>query len=112
MINGIENLAERICELAGRVVERTESVAFMFGEVIESAPLTVKVEQRLILPEEILILTDPVIDYVEEIEGGEGEVTYKVVHKLACGDRVLLAKILGGEAYVILSRCYQTEAGK
>lgn len=111
-MSGIDNLAASICDLIDRVMEGAEEVAFMFGVVIDTAPLTVQVEQRLILPEELLILTDAVIADVEQVENPEDKsaVIYRVFHNLSNGDRVLLAKIQGGEAYVILSRCYQVVA--
>lgn len=112
-MSSMEGLAERIAALAARVVESADSVDFMFGEVLTSEPLVVQVEQNLLLPAEVLVLTDPVIAAVEVREDVEGdEVVYRVVSKLCRGDRVLLAKVKGGEAYVVLSRCYQVVGGK
>lgn len=111
-MSGMDNLAAGLCELAERALERADGVAFMFGEVTRAAPLTINVEQRLLLPADILILTDAVIASVEPVMDEQGRFAgyYDVAHNLSPGDRVLLAKIQGGEAYVILSRAYQTEA--
>jgi hypothetical protein len=105
-------LAETVVQLAGRALESAEGVSFMFGEVVKLKPLQILVEQRLLLPEDVLILTDPVIATAvlcKDEEGNDIPTLYAVTHKLAVKDRVLLAKVQGGKAYVILSKIYPTE---
>lgn len=110
-MSAMDYLAERIAELAERTQERAESVDFMFGAVQTEKPLSVQVEQRLVLPEEMLHLTAAVVDLVAE-EDDEGNVIYVPKHNLVVGERVLLARVRGGEAYVVLNRCYAMEVSE
>jgi hypothetical protein len=111
-VKSCAGLAETVVRLAGRAVENAEGVNFMFGEVASAYPLQILVEQRLLLPEDVLILTDPVISEAVLCRGADGKEIpnlYVVKHKLARADRVLLAKVQGGQAYVVLSKIYPTE---
>ncbi len=107
-------LAEVIVELARRAGETEVPVGFAFGQVTGVEPLEVRLEQRLTLPEDMLILTDNVIGSARLVEqpdeGAEDEAPiYIVEHNLHKHDRVLLARVQGGQAYVILSRYYAVE---
>jgi hypothetical protein len=111
-VKSCAGLAETVVRLAGRAVENADGVSFMFGEVVSAYPLQILVEQRLLLPEDVLILTDPVIAAAvlcTDADGKEIPNLYVVRHKLASADRVLLAKVQGGQAYVVLSKIYPTE---
>ena len=113
-MQGVCGLAETMWQLVQRAGEQTEAVSFMFGEVVSCQPLLVQVEQRLLLPQSVLVLTDAVIAKAvlrdaENWQPGDEKV-YDVVHNLAEGDRVLLAKMQGGQQFVILSKCYAVEA--
>ena len=50
-------LAEAIAGLAKRAADSETAVNFAFGKVVQEYPLQVMLEQRLLLPEEQLILT-------------------------------------------------------
>lgn len=108
-MNGALRLAERLGELAARVQEKNEAADIMLGVVVATAPLTVQVEQRLELPEEMLILSAAVTELVPVEDPETGEVYYVPRHTLQQGESVLLAKMSGGAAYVVLERCYATE---
>lgn len=54
-------LAEAIAGLAKRAADSETAVNFAFGKVVQEYPLQVMLEQRLLLPEEQLILTENVI---------------------------------------------------
>lgn len=110
-------LAEVIVELARRVGEAEVPVGFAFGQVTSEEPLEVRLEQRLTLPEDMLILTDNVIGSARLVEqpdeeAEDDEPVYIVEHDLHKHDRVLLARVQGGQAYVILSRYYAVEKEK
>lgn len=107
-------LAESIAEVARRAVEGAEGMTFAFGEVVGTAPLAIMLEQRLVLPADVLVLTDAVIANVVRLEGEEypeyeGRKVYKVLHGLTMGDHVLLARAAGGQMWIVLSKYYATE---
>ena len=105
-------LAETIAGLAKRAADSEAAVNFAFGKVVQEYPLQVMLEQRLLLPEEQLILTENVIGAAVLRTDKEiyiREKIYDVFHNLEAGDRVLLANVRGGQAWVILSKYYATE---
>ena len=106
-------LADTLVSLARRAADSQPEVNFCFGQVVSESPLQILVEQRLLVPEDELILTEPLIAAVEPVFDTEGNViknVYQVFHNLSLEDRVLLARVQGGQAYVIISRYYPTEA--
>ena len=105
-------LAEAIAGLAKRAADSEKAVNFAFGKVVQEYPLQVMLEQRLLLPEEQLILTENVIGAAVLRTDKEiyiREKIYDVFHNLEVGERVLLANVRGGQAWVILSKYYATE---
>lgn len=113
-MNGAAVLAESIAQVAKRAVEGSDGSGFTFGEVTGVAPLEIMLEQRLLLPADVLVLTDAVIASVMRLEGEgyeeyEGRKVYAVTHNMTLGDKVLLAKAAGGQMWVILSKYYATE---
>ena len=105
-------LADAMVNLAKRVTDSQPAVSFAFGRVVNESPLQIMVEQRLLVPEEELILTESVIGYLERRQDDERylkDKIYRVYHNLEVNDRVLLAAVQGGQAYVIISRYYATE---
>lgn len=113
-MSGAAALAGSIAEVARRAAESAEGLSFAFGEVVSSTPLEIMLEQRLLLPYEVLVLTDAVIAEAVRLEGEdypeyEGRKVYAVYHNLTPGDKVLLAKAAGGQMWIVLSRYYATE---
>lgn len=108
-MNGMSGLTEKLAALAARVQESMESVDFMFGTVVSINSLAVSVEQNLLLPAAVLILSGAVVELVEYEDEESGEIYYVPEHNLQVGEKVLLAKVKGGEAYVVLNRCYAME---
>ena len=91
----------------------------MLGTVESENPLTVRIEQKLLLGRNQLILTRTVSDYELEIETGiqtgsagdpshahaiEGKKTVKILNGLKTGESVLLIRMQGGQKYIILDR--------
>ncbi|HIU10188.1 MAG TPA: DUF2577 family protein [Candidatus Avidehalobacter gallistercoris] len=111
-MSAFNGLAEVLLKLSERMSEAADGVSFAFGQVVRGEGLTVQLESRLLLPSDVLVLTDPVIESVEPIldENDRPTGVYNVLDNLSIGDRVLLAKIQGGQYYVILSKCYAVES--
>lgn len=81
-------------------VEAGKPVAVVFGTVIRTAPLLVNVEQRLQLPEELLIIPESLTEYKLVIAGEE----YVIRKGLKAGDQVLMMRMQGGQRYALLDR--------
>lgn len=107
-------------------VESKKPVKFLYGEVLNAAPLTIRVDQKLILEGDQLILTDNVKDYdvgitvdhaTESTSGGsgydsfsshshaiKGRKTIRVHNSLKKGERVMLLRQEGGQQFIVLNR--------
>lgn len=81
----VNELVETIKRAAIDAVEATKPVRIYFGEVMDTDPLKINVEQKMILGENQLILTRTVFD--------EG---------LAAGSRVILIRIQGGQKFIVM----------
>lgn len=119
MINAIKRAATE-------AVNAGKPFALTLGQVTKTAPLTIQVDQKLILGPSQLLLTNAVRDYsvdmtvdhlTEDRSGGSGDAafsshnheykgrkTFRVHLGLAVGDRVLLLRIQGGQQYIVLDR--------
>lgn len=112
--------------------ETTKPVAIMFGQVISSNPLKIKIDQKLTLTESFLILTKSVIDYSVNMTVNHstesythshgymddsssrttdsnthshdyiGTKKYTIHNKLQVDDNVLLLRIQGGKKFIVL----------
>ena len=128
----MDNLLELIKQAGLGAVEEKKPVGFLVGNVKSISPLEIEVEQKLLLTEEILILTKSVMDYKTEITFDDFSVKQTAVrysmdnddpsddyrvsfkggakHKitvyngLKVGDCVLLMKVQGGQKFVVLER--------
>lgn len=101
---------------------------YCIGVVESTGPLSIRIEQREIITEEFLVLTDLVRDYnvditvnhvTENRAGGSGDPAFEshnhdykgrkkiIVHNgLNVGESVLLVRQAGGQEYIVLSRIY------
>ena len=84
-MSDVNELVETIKRAAIDAVEATKPVRIYFGEVMDTDPLKINVEQKMILGENQLILTRAVFD--------EG---------LAAGSRVILIRIQGGQKFIVM----------
>ena len=121
------DLIQLLKELSKNTNEANEPFEHRKGTVETVNPLTIKVDQKLILEEEDLILTHLVKDYdvdisvsheTKEFELIEGTPTdikkhkheYKGIKKitihqgLKVGEEVVLLKVQGGQMYIVLDR--------
>lgn len=103
----------------------------LFGLVIEETPLKIELDQKLILTERFLTLAQHMSDYEMEFEiygqsinaqgtcseGGSASVVgqwessgkIKVKNSLKNGDKVVLARMEGGEQYIVIDRIKEGE---
>jgi hypothetical protein len=98
----------------------------VLGEVVSVEPLEVKIDQKLILSKEFLVLSrnvtdfeiDMTVDHVTEFrEGGvsyalfeshnheyKGKKSFKVHNALKLGEKVIMLRMQGGQQFYIIDR--------
>ena len=119
-------LANIIKQISHNSVMANKPATVKFGVVMQESPLKIKVDQKLILTEEFLVLTRNVTDYEFEMtvnhttekaqKGGKdpavashkhmykGRKTFLVHNKLRKDENVILLGVQGGQTYVVLDR--------
>ncbi|WP_340025971.1 DUF2577 domain-containing protein [Paenibacillus sp. FSL K6-1096] len=81
-------------------VSNTNPVAFSYGTVVLAEPLQIEVGQRFTLRGPALVVTETVMESRIVAEGRE----LLLRRGLEAGDRVLLARMQGGQSYIVLDR--------
>lgn len=112
--------------LVKQTVDANNPADLLFGVVESENPLAIKLEDKRILDEDFLLLSDMVRDYEVDIEvshvtentgGGSGEAAFsshchkykgrkkiKVYNGLKKGERVVILKRSGGQLFYVLCR--------
>jgi len=126
-LGDVVKFIETIKKVALSAVKATKPTEIMYGTVKQINPLKVELNQKLILEENDLILTDNVIDFETEItvvewltenkSGGSGEAAFAshnyelkgkkkaIVHNsLKSGDKVILLRVQGGQQFIVLNK--------
>ncbi|WP_097026183.1 DUF2577 domain-containing protein [Clostridium peptidivorans] len=88
-------------------------VNIIFGEILSIEDLKIKIDQKLILPQEFFIIPENLTRYEIDLShshnysnGSTSKELNKIVIRegLKQGDKVLLLRVQGGQQYVILDK--------
>ncbi len=121
-------LVQMLQQLAAQTEQAMKPCDYCLGVVESVSPLTIRIDQKDIVSEEFLILTDLVRDYSVDItvshttenrSGGGGYAEFAshnhdytgrkkiIVHNgLSVGESVILVQQAGGQEFIVLSRLY------
>lgn len=122
-----------IKEIASTVIQNGEPMEIIVGEVVSASPLEIKIDPKLTIPEENIVLTkntsewtmEMSVDHVTENRSGgggyaefashnheyKGRKKYLVHNQLVVGDKVIMLKETGGQRYIALDRWYNPNRG-
>ncbi|WP_455134381.1 DUF2577 domain-containing protein [Veillonella parvula] len=122
-----------IKEIASTVIQNGEPMEVIVGEVVSASPLEIKIDPKLTIPEENIVLTkntsewtmEMSVDHVTENRSGGGGMAefashnhdyvgrkkYLVHNQLVMGDKVIMLKETGGQRYIALDRWYNPNRG-
>lgn len=109
----MSNLIQIIKNAALDAGEAAGPCGITFGMVMSASPLQIKIDQKLVLPEEFFILTTAVRDHEQVMRSWSGgaaglgsAVTTKVqvLNGLKEGDTIVLLRVQGGQKYIVLDR--------
>lgn len=126
-------IVNTIKEIASTVISTGEPMEVIVGEVVSVSPLSIKIDPKLTVPEENIILTkntsewtmEMSVDHVTENRAGGGGMAefashnhdyvgrkkYLVHNQLVMGDKVIMLKETGGQRYIALDRWYNPNRG-
>jgi hypothetical protein len=115
----LPNLVESMQGIAMRAYLASQPTAVVFGVVTSASPLKIKIDQKLTLEDDHLLLTSSVRDYevemtVDHVTESAGDVAhthayagkkaFTVHNSLKAGENVMLIRQQGGQKYVVLDR--------
>ncbi len=110
----MSDLLEAIKIASRNVNEDSKPVELTSGQVVSASPLAVKIDQKLTIPEKLLVLTDAVRDYQTEMtlsgltdsrgDSVSGRSVITIHNALKAGEAVLLLRMQGGQKYMIIGR--------
>ncbi len=101
----LPNMVEIIKMAAIDAVNDSKPTTVVFGSVLNTAPLAISIDQKLILKEAHLILTNNVKEHVVEMTDELMEKRKFIVHNgLAVGDSVIMIQLQGGQKYLVLDK--------
>lgn len=111
------NLIQIIKQAAMEAVEASSPTKILFGTVVTTSPLSIKIDQKFTIPEEFLVLTRNVMDYTIEMtvdhvtekeeehsHAYKGKKKFTIHNGLKIGDKVILLQEQGGQKYVVLDK--------
>lgn len=109
MIKLSTGILQIVKEAALDAVESSNPVKVVFGTVTKAKPLEVKLDSTMTLSQSAgqLKLTRNVTDYEVEMtidHATDSKETFKVHNALTVGEMVVMLKMQGGQAYVVLDR--------
>ena len=101
----LPNLVQIIKKAALEAVEASNPANVVFGTVLSANPLSIRVDQKIILTEEFLVRSRNVTDYETEATiVSQGRERIIIHNALAVGDKVILMKMQGGQKYVVMDK--------
>lgn len=98
------NLVQLIKKAAMEAVRESKPSDFLYGTVASVEPLSIRINQRLVLSESFLILTNNVKDYTVEISEDDSRREITIHNSLEVGEKVILLMRAGGQEYLVLDR--------
>lgn len=132
LLGDVNDLLQTIKKAALESFDATKPTTVVFGKVISVAPLKINVEQKMILTDAQLVLTQSVMDFKtqmsfdnpmvkqvyttlnmnETTESSPAKIIFKqkikhditIYNHLLVGDEVLLLRVQGGQKYIVLDR--------
>lgn len=116
MLNATEFMAA-VKKAALETIEASKPVNVYFGEVVSASPLQINVDQKMMLGEKQLVLTEKVSDYTTELKVDwqteresdhvhdiSGRKKIVVYNGLGLGDKVILIRQQGGQKFIVIDR--------
>lgn len=99
-----DDLIKLIKKTALEAVNASKPANMVFGKVISTSPLKIKVDQKLILTSAQLALSRSVTDYRLSVTKNQESESVTVHNALTVGEEVILMQVSGGQKYIVIDR--------
>ena len=104
------NLLETIKTASIDAINASKPVEIVFGIVLSVNPLKINLEQKLTLSESFLIVPEEFTDRKINIVIDDEEKEIEIKNALKVDDKLILARLQGGQKYLVLSRLAEVDA--
>lgn len=96
---------ENIKKIVLQAIEAQDPCDLILGSVEKEQPLEIRLDQKLVLKEQQIILPELFTDHkVNMVLPQLGEVPVRVKAGLKSGERILLLQKCGGQQYMVIGR--------
>jgi hypothetical protein len=99
-----DDLLKLIKKTAVEAVNASKPANMVFGKVISTSPLKIKIDQKLILTSAQLVLSKHVTNYRLSVTVDGEFKTMTVYNALTTGEEVILMQVSGGQKYIVIDR--------
>ena len=103
------NLLESIKIASIDAINASKPVEIVFGIVLSIEPLKIDLEQKLTLSESFLIVPEEFTDRKINIVIDDEEKEIEIKNSLKVDDKLILARVQGGQKYLVLSRLTEVD---
>lgn len=90
--------------LAQDTINAEKPVEVTFGSVKETEPLKIETEQRLVLTEEFIVVSENLKEKTVQAFFDDRSVKMKIDNSLKEGDTVIMLRQRGGQKYIVIDR--------
>ena len=99
-----DDLLKLVKKAAVDAVNASKPVNIVFGKVISTSPLKIKIDQKLIVSSAQLVLTRNVTNYSLPVTLDGYSRNMTVSNALKTGENVIMVQVLGGQKYIVIDR--------
>lgn len=99
-----DDLIKLIKKTSLEAVTASKPANMVFGKVVSNSPLKIRVDQKLILGEAQLTLSQNVTDYRLSVTMDDETKIMTVSNALKNGEEVILMQVSGGQKYIVIDR--------
>jgi len=103
------NLLESIKIASIDAINASKPVEIVYGIVLSIEPLKIDLEQKLTLSESFLIVPEEFTDRKINIVIDDEEKEIEIKSALKVDDKLILARVQGGQKYLVLSRLAEVD---
>lgn len=109
-------MIEEIKVIIKNMIENMKLTDYVYGEVVSTNPLSIKIDQKLTIPAEVIILTSSVkekkinLSHTHQYSSGTTETELPILNEviitegLKIGDKVTMLRVDRGQKFIVLSK--------
>lgn len=98
------DFVQLIKKAAYEAIEASKPCRIVYGEVTAISPIKVRIEQKITLTEDFLIIPEHLTDHNVTLSRDGSDIVYTYKNALVTGEKVALLQQKGGQKFLVLDR--------